>query len=98
MFEHLISKQDQETRGGAMPRYTLESPLSTSLVRTLANFNVAQDAEDKDFGNSYVRTTLFVFIQCMPMLPYMICFLPDSRCLIGSQQQRHFAGAQLKLV
>ena len=80
MFGHSISKQAQVIRGGAMPSGTLESPLSMSRVRALARSpTLHQDAEKTGFGNSYVRISVFIFVQCMPTPPYMIRFLPDSR-------------------
>ena len=36
-----------------------------------------QDAVKTGFGNSYVWTSLFIFVQCMPTPPHIICFLSD---------------------
>ena len=67
MFGHLILQQAQVTRGGAMLTGALESPLSTSWVRALAESSTLhQDTEIMDFGNSYVRMCVFMFVQCMP--------------------------------
>ena len=48
----------------AMSNGTLEPPLSTSLVRTLAKSSTLQhDPEKTGFGNSYVRINQFIFVQ-----------------------------------
>ena len=55
MFGHLILKQAQATRGGAMPSGIFESPFSISLVRTPARSSTLhQDTEKMGFGNSYI--------------------------------------------
>ena len=67
MFGHSISKLAQATRSGAMPCYTLGSPLSTSRVRSLAERSMLQQGTEKTgFGNSYVWMFMFIFVQCIP--------------------------------
>ena len=80
MFGHFILKQAQMTRGGAMPSGTLESPLSMFEARALEESSMLhQDTKKTGSGNSYVQIRVFIFIQCIPMLPCMIYSLPDLR-------------------
>ena len=66
--------------------------------------SVYMKLEKTGFGNSYVWTSLFVFVQCIPALLYMICFFPiqdgesTTHMLIGrSRQPTCFTGAQLSV-
>ena len=50
MFGHLVSKQAQVTRGGAMPSGTLESPIIISQARALASKSTLhEEAENCGF-------------------------------------------------
>ena len=80
MFGHLISKQAQVIGGGAIPSGILESPLLVSRAKALASkLTLHEEAENAGFGNYYIRMYVFIFVQCMPKLPYVNCFPPDSR-------------------